>query len=340
MGPDLRVLATADFSQLAPVTASLSPVEVFKSSFKSSPLYKEFKHFKLTTPLRCLDTEFSSFDDRVADGTEPAIDPVEESDGSMKWVSTDTHKWITLPESVKTHNAEDRNAFNAALDWIHPDTLDFETVSQSAVLSATHRDANEINKHFMTKLKGPIVHRYSRDTFKGDVPLSIRAAAFEYLTKLTMPGMPPHDLELKVDMVCFLMRNISKKEKLNNGTVVRILEILNNSVRIFVFKTGKTHYIPKIYFEANIPGSKMTVSRFQFPLCARYAMTDHAVQGKTLRKVLLDLRQQPFCHGQLHVAVSRVRKGSHIRALSLPENITKEGRTVVVNVVYSELIKD
>jgi ATP-dependent DNA helicase PIF1 len=287
-----------------------------------------------------LDRVFSAFDDRVADGTERSVDPVTDSDGNTKWVSTDTHKWIGLPETVVTHDAEDRDAFIKALEWIHPDVSDYETISKSAVLCATHRHAIEINDIFRDKLPGESVHRYSRDTFKGDVPLSIRAAAFEYLNALTMPGMPPHDLELKKDMICFLMRNISKKNKLNNGTVVRILEILSNTVLVYVFKTKKSHYIPKIYFEANIPGSKMVVSRFQFPLCARYAMTDHAVQGKTLHRVLLDLRQQPFCHGQLHVAISRVRLCADIRALSLPENITEKGTTVVINVVYSELVDD
>ena len=97
------------------------------------------------------------------------------------------------------------------------------------------------------------------------------------------------------------------------------------------------HYIPRIYFEEKIPGSDMIVSRFQFPLCPRYAMTDHAVQGKTLKRVLLDLRQQPFCHGQLHVAISRVRNRNNIRALSLKENISKN-KSIVINVVYKELI--
>lgn len=344
-GVDLKLVATADFSQPAPITSSQSPEEVFNASIKSSPLFKEFKHFKLTKPLRCLDPELTEFDDSIACGKAPAVEPVKQSDGDWKWKSTDTHKWVALPKKIITHNADIEADFETALRWIHPDVRDFETIAESAVLCATHRLCEEINEHFMDKLPGETIHKFSRDTFKGDVPLSIRAAAFDYLNNIRLQGMPPHDLALKVDMVCFLMRNISKKNKLNNGTVVRIVEILSHTVLVYVFKTKKMHYIPKIYFEANIPGSKMVVSRFQFPLCARYAMTQHGVQGKTLRRVLLDLRQQVFCHGQLHVAVSRVREGDHIRALSLSENIVNndienERYSVAINVVYKKLVED
>ena len=46
----------------------------------------------------------------------------------------------------------------------------------------------------------------------------------------------------------------------------------------------------------------------QFPLQLGYALTIHKAQGKTLDKVIIDMRRGAFAHGQLYVALSRTRR--------------------------------
>ena len=46
--------------------------------------------------------------------------------------------------------------------------------------------------------------------------------------------------------------------------------------------------------------------RTQFPLRRAYAMTYHKSQGQTWKRVLLDLRNPMFTHGQTYVGFSRV----------------------------------
>ena len=50
-----------------------------------------------------------------------------------------------------------------------------------------------------------------------------------------------------------------------------------------------------------------TLTRRQFPVKPSYAMTINKSQGKTLTKVGIYLPQSLFTHGQLYVAMSRVK---------------------------------
>ena len=61
------------------------------------------------------------------------------------------------------------------------------------------------------------------------------------------------------------------------------------------------------------------MARKQYPLRLAYAMTVNRSQGQTLDHVCLDLRAPPFSHGQLYVALSRVRKKGNLIILTLPE---------------------
>ena len=54
-------------------------------------------------------------------------------------------------------------------------------------------------------------------------------------------------------------------------------------------------------------GTDWTVIRKQFPLRLAYATTFNSCQGLTLAKTAVDLRIDPFAHGQLYTALSRVR---------------------------------
>jgi hypothetical protein len=50
----------------------------------------------------------------------------------------------------------------------------------------------------------------------------------------------------------------------------------------------------------------------QYPVCLAYATTFDKSQSQTLAKVLLDITNPPFTHGQLYVAMSQVRDSNNI----------------------------
>jgi ATP-dependent DNA helicase PIF1 len=53
-------------------------------------------------------------------------------------------------------------------------------------------------------------------------------------------------------------------------------------------------------------GLPFTFIRTQFPLSPAYCVTVHKSQGQTFSKVGLYFTTEPFAHGQLYVALSRV----------------------------------
>ena len=82
--------------------------------------------------------------------------------------------------------------------------------------------------------------------------------------------------------------------------------------------------------------------RTQFPLRLAYSMTINKSQGQTTKKTVLDTFDQPFTHGQLYVAMSRVSKSTHMCIYCPRDNIvTSDEKTgpVIHNVVIQKLIE-
>ena len=74
--------------------------------------------------------------------------------------------------------------------------------------------------------------------------------------------------------------------------------------------------------------------RRQFPVALCFAMTINKSQGQSLTKVGIYLPRLVFTHGQLYVAISRVRTKKGLRILILDEDGYVTNKTK--NVVYSE----
>ncbi|KAG2096015.1 hypothetical protein BD769DRAFT_1369636, partial [Suillus cothurnatus] len=63
--------------------------------------------------------------------------------------------------------------------------------------------------------------------------------------------------------------------------------------------------------------------RLQFPLRVAYATTFNGCQGLTPDKTVLDLRRDVFAHGQLHTALSRIRRSTRRFAHPISRRQTK-----------------
>ncbi len=124
-------------------------------------------------------------------------------------------------------------------------------------------------------------------------------------------------LMLKVGAQVMFVKNDPYKRWVN-GTIGKVREILPNAVKVEVEEDGlrKIRTAERVDWEIlkyNFdPQSKQIFSEpagvfTQFPLRLAWAVTIHKSQGKTFDKVMIDLGQGAFAHGQLYVALSRCR---------------------------------
>ena len=97
---------------------------------------------------------------------------------------------------------------------------------------------------------------------------------------------------------------------------------------------GQKVRIPRIPFKFRLKfGKSFQLTRLQFPLCRL-----------TLQKVLLDITQPPFSHGQLYVAMSRVRDCKKIAMYLKDEQLIMSGDSstghmpTVNNIVYQDVL--
>ncbi|RYR38213.1 hypothetical protein Ahy_A09g043186 [Arachis hypogaea] len=67
--------------------------------------------------------------------------------------------------------------------------------------------------------------------------------------------------------------------------------------------------------------------RHQFPVSLSFAVTINKSQGQTLSTVGLFLRHLVFCHGQLYVALSRVRNRNGLKILLCDKGLVDPTRT-------------
>lgn len=164
-------------------------------------------------------------------------------------------------------------------------------------------------------------------------------ASMENINKQTPTGLPPHVLKLKIGTKVMLIRNLSVKDGLCNGTVLQIIKCTDTLIhcRMRTKQGFKTVLIPKVKFEhgheKDYRGTKFT--RIQFPLRVAFASTINKSQGQTLRRVGLALdKQQCFAHGHLYVAFSRVRRQEDIRIITSSSAI----KDAALNIVEKDLI--
>ena len=102
----------------------------------------------------------------------------------------------------------------------------------------------------------------------------------DFLHQMTPNGLPPHDLNLKVGAIVMLIRNLSVRQGLCNGTRLRIISMSPNLLQAEILLSGKRVFIPRIPTDSTETGFPFKLKRLQFPLRLSYAMTINKAQGE------------------------------------------------------------
>ncbi|KAJ0940294.1 putative DNA helicase [Helianthus annuus] len=172
-------------------------------------------------------------------------------------------------------------------------------------------------------------------------PLQERLYSPDVLNGLKISGLPNHMLVLKVGVPVMLLRNIDQRSGLCNGTRLQILSLHKRVIEAKIISGGNIGtraFIPRISL---IPSDRRIPFKFQrrqFPLSVCFAMTINKSQGQSLSRIGLFLKDPVFTHGQLYVALSRVKSRDGVKLLILDEDGRVTNKTT--NVVYKEVFRD
>lgn len=223
--------------------------------------------------------------------------------------------------------------------------IENNNILNSVILAPRNEDCLLINSDILNQIPGQAKAYYSYDRVICDDISRVNDFSVEFLNSLNVSGLPPHKLELKINCIVILIRNLNTTKGLVNGTRMRIKQMHRNSLDCEVLTgvtRGKRILIPRIRLTYSGTLLPFDFERTQFPVIPAFAMTINKSQGQTFQKVGILLRQPVFTHGQLYVAASRVRSFEGLRFYI--SNSSEQGhlynneRVFTKNIVFNEIV--
>jgi hypothetical protein len=324
------ILLGGDFRQVLPVVVKGGRSKIVDSSLRKSMLWRFTEELKLTINERVKrrgnsaeHVAFANYLLNVGSGT-----------------LNDSYDLIEIPSSIIHHgNLQD------LLHFTQPFMREGVFDPDNAILTPTNADAQRINDLALHILGGDTMTLYSRDYVKDDTQAAIYAT--EFLNSLNVSGLPPHELKVREGVPIMLLRNLSPRQGLCNGTRLRVIGLRANLIQAQIISgpaAGNTVLIPRIDMSPSKSILPFEMVRRQFPVKLAFALTINKSQGQTLKKVALYLPKAVFTHGQLYVGMSRTGDHNDLRIMLLDEpgfqgSLSVNGiqRYFAKNIVYKEV---
>lgn len=314
------ILLAGDFRQILPVVTRSTPADELNACLKSSILWKYIKTLKLSINMRVELQEDQSgevFSKQLLDIGNGII-AVNTSSG-----------YITFPTNFCNFCESKTELMELVFPNIAQNYVNHVWLSERVILAAKNVDVNEMNFQIQEKIAGELKNYKSVDSITNED--EIVNYPTEFLNSLELPGLPPHNLQLKIGSVIIMLRNINQP-RLCNGTRLAVKKLLNNVIEATILKgkyKGEDVLIPRIPMIPN--DMPFNFKRLQFPVRLAFAMSINKSQGQSLSVCGINLENPCFSHGQLYVACSRVGKPSTL-FIYAPEHKTK-------NIVYQKALE-
>ncbi|CAN0857621.1 ATP-dependent DNA helicase PIF1 [Linum grandiflorum] len=305
------VLLGGDFRQTLPVVTNGHRGDNLSESLTRSYLWTHYKVLKLHTNMR-LNRSNTNVPD-LFNGMRFPEWILALGDGNLPSVTHPDYQrsdWIKIPDSFVIPRSA--SPISSLVARVYPNLVtSFRNISylrNRAIVAPTNNDVSQINDYILTQLPGEPKGYLSSDT-------------------LTTPG--PTKLNWKFTA------------GLCNGTRILITHLGNNVIRGLIVGgsfDGSVAIIPRIVLDYTDPNWPFTLKRRQYPLRPCYAMTINKSQGQTLDHIGVYLPTPVFGHGQLYVALSRVRSACGVH-IALEDSTTNPPNTTR-NIVYNEIFED
>ncbi|XP_022011537.1 uncharacterized protein LOC110911246 [Helianthus annuus] len=333
-----------DFRQTLPVIQGGTRQDIVNASLTSSYIWDHCKVLTLTKNMR------------LSAGS--GMHDVKQTQIFAQWLldlgegklggSNDGDAIIDIPDDLLIMDSVD--PISSLIDFVYPSLLQNYQNSgfyqERAILAPTNEVVDEINSQLLLMFPGDSKEYLSSDSICETENLQDGFDQSLYspdvLNGLKISGVPNHKLVLKVGVPIMLLRNIDQKNGLCNGTRLKVISLGNRVIEAEVISgsnIGARIFVPRIGI---IPSDKKVPFRFQrrqFPVALCFAMTINKSQGQSLSRVGLFLKNPVFSHGQLYVALSRVksRDGLKLSILDNDGNLTNRTSNVVYKEVFTYL---
>ena len=331
------VVLAGDFRQTLPITPDKSTITSIQKCLKNYIYWNQFVRIALTQNMRALEgeNEFKEWTLRVGDGVEPTIG----------------NGLIQIPNRVMCPPGQ--NIVDAVYG-VGP--LDPATTGQlnRAILCPTNEEVFRVNEQVLRKLEGEEVTYTSQDSApERDNNDPFEDVMVETLNAQQPTGLPPYRLNLKVGAIVMLIKNLNVSEGLCNGTRLRVTHcgpLVIRATILFGPRRNEEFLFSKIAFQFQSQlNHEQNMRRVQYPFRLAFAMTINKSQGQTFDRIGLLLNKPVFAHGQLYVAISRVRSFDSLKIIieDIPRGQNMQGRfdnypnTVFTkNVVQPEVLRN
>ena len=325
----LTTIQGGDWQQILPVVPKASRQQTVAASLHNSYLWQHTHILKLSKNMRLEHSPeenlFARWLLNVGHGT-----------------INDDRGMIQLPESMTTFDTQ------TLINRIYGDLLLMQHVPsprffmERAILAPTNGNVHSINQSILNQMSGDELTHLSADYViveagadNNDIDNQV---PIEQLRSLQPTGFPPSTLHLKIGCPLILLRNLSPRLGLCNGTRMTLLQNHHRLLEVVILggdHHGQHAFIPRITL---MPTKSFEYpfkwERRQFPVQLAFAMSINKAEGQSLTHVGIDLTTPVFAHGQLYVALSRATSSKNVIVL-LPANATDRR---VQNVVYQEVL--
>jgi hypothetical protein len=221
--------------------------------------------------------------------------------------------------------------YSSMIDAVYANTFD----CRNQILALTLETCAVVNQMCIDKLDGPLHECPAADSY--DDCSDPDSFPPDYIESLHVNGAPPFMLRLKVGSKFMCIRNISTHRGLVNGTMLQIMAIGRRYIQVRIMagpSAGSCELLMKQVFTITpeASGLPFTITRRQYPIIPAYCLSVHKAQGQTIQTCGLIFESDPFTHGQLYVALSRVSSWQSLYVMM------HQGEGSIHNVVMKHLL--
>jgi len=342
------VVLGGDPKQILPVIENGTKAQIISASIFRSYLWRHTKKIYLHENMRLKKIAINTYEYKELNDFNNWILSIGNGNAQNNSVSNEDddpdYHIVEIPDDLLVKSTD--NKIKALVDTTFPDFksnyTNIEYLKSRAILATTNEIVDEINDYMLNLVPSTEKEYYSADSISKCTDTCNDANILypiEYLNTLSANNFPAHILKLKIGAPIMLLRNLNQSLGLCNGTRLIVTNLGNNVIEAIIITgthIGDKVYIPRINLTTQGSRWPFVLCRRQFPIKVCYSMTINKSQGQTLSNVGVYLRKPVFTHGQLYVAVSRVKDKQGLKILIENEDGTCGNKTT--NIVYKEIL--